>query len=95
VINHEPSLTLALDEDCRLQCRLSVETRTSAYQIRTGEFPEDQISVYVTARQYGSLKRQCTFVESLERLAEICHQMIDDHVIENVLSPLKHTIACS
>ncbi len=95
VINHEPSLTIALDEDCRLQCRLSVETRTNAYQIRTGEYPEDQISVYVTARQYGSLKPDCTFVQTLERLAEICQEMIERHVVENVLGPLKRTIACS
>src|SRR5262249_24674742 len=52
VINFEPSLTMALDEDCRIQCRMSVESRTNAYQIRTGEFPEDQLSVFVTARQY-------------------------------------------
>src|SRR5262249_23301292 len=35
VINFEPSLMLALDETCRLQCRLNIETRTNAYQIRT------------------------------------------------------------
>jgi len=39
VINYEPSLMLALDDACRLQCRLSIETRTNAYQIRTGQFP--------------------------------------------------------
>ncbi len=55
VINYEPTITLALDEDCRMQCRLSIETRTNAYQIRTGEFPEEQLSVYVTARRYGGL----------------------------------------
>lgn len=32
VINYEPSLMLSLDEGCRLQCRLSIETRTNAYQ---------------------------------------------------------------
>ena len=43
---------LALDDGCRLQCRLSIETRTNAYQIRTGQFPEAPISVYFTVRQY-------------------------------------------
>ena len=55
VINFEPSLTLALDESCRLQCRLSIETRTNAYQVRTGEFADDQISVYFTVRQYWGI----------------------------------------
>ena len=93
VINHDPSLTVALDEDCRLQLRLSVETRTNAYQIRVGDFPEEQLSVYVTARQYGSLGRDKTFVETLGRLADVCNEMIETHVIEQVLNPLARTIA--
>ena len=52
VINFEPSLTLALDESCQLQCRLAIETRTNAFQVRTGEYADDQISVYFTVRQY-------------------------------------------
>ena len=93
VINYEPSLTVALDEECRIQCRLSIETRTSAYQVRTGEFSEDQISVYVTARQYGSLSPDRTYSETLDRLSQICHEMIESHVIEHVLRPLARTIS--
>ena len=93
MINHEPSLTVALDEDCRVQFRLSVETRTNAYQVRTGDYPEEQLSVYATARQYGSLGAEKTFVETLERLTEICHEMLDNHVIEHVLHPLARTIS--
>ena len=62
VINYEPSVTIAVDPDCRLQLRISVETRTNAYQVRMGEYPEEQLSVYVTARQYGSLDPDKTFV---------------------------------
>ena len=93
VVNAEPTLTLALDEECRLQCRLSLETRTNAYQIRTGEFPEEQLSVYVTARQYGSLGPQHNFAETLERLAQVCHDVLENHVVEHVLRPLARTIA--
>ncbi|MBN2474873.1 MAG: hypothetical protein JXB62_09725 [Pirellulales bacterium] len=93
MINYEPSLTIALDEECRQQFRLSVETRTNAYQVRTGDYPEEQLSVYATARQYGSLGAEKTFVETLERLTKVCHEMIDSHVIENVLHPLARTIA--
>jgi hypothetical protein len=93
VINYEPSVTLALDEDCRTQVRLSIETRTNAFQVRTGEYPEDQLSVYVTARQYGSLDPDTTFVQSLENLAQICREMVDNYVIDQVLKPLARTIA--
>jgi len=93
VINYEPSLTLAIDEECRTQCRLSVETRTNAYQVRTGDFPEEQLSVYLTARQYGSLGSETTFVHTVDRLSEICREMVDSYVIENVLQPLARAIA--
>lgn len=93
IINYEPSFTFALDSDCRLQCRLSIETRTNAYQVRTGEYPEDQVSVYLTARQYGSLSPDMTFVSTLERLASICYEMVDSYVIDGVLRPLARTIA--
>ena len=84
---------VALDEECRLQCRLSVEARTNAYQIRMGEYPEEQISVYVTARQYGSLSPATTFVQTLDRLSQVCQEMLENHVIEQILQPLQRTIA--
>lgn len=93
VINYEPSITLALDEECRLQCRLSIETRTNAYQVRTGDYPEEQLSVYLTARQYGSLGPDTTFVAAVSRLSEICFEMVDNYVVENVLRPLARAIA--
>ena len=93
VISHEPSLTVALDDQCRAQFRLSVETRTNAYQVRTGEFPEEQLSVYVTARQYGSLKADRTYTETLEKLVTVCQDMLENHVIDHVLRPLARTIA--
>ena len=93
VINYEPSVTLALDEDCRTQIRVSVENRTTAYQARTGDFPEEQLSVYLTARQYGSLGPEVTFVKALENLSRVCHEYVDEYVIDQVLRPLQRAIA--
>jgi hypothetical protein len=93
VINYEPSLTMALDEDCRVQVRVSTETRTNAFQVRTGEFAEEQLSVYVTARQYGSLDPDTTFVEALDRLVRLARDVVDSSVVEQILRPLARTIA--
>ena len=93
VISHEPMITVALDAECRLQFRVSVETRTNAYQVRTSDFPEEQLSVYVTARQYGSLGPDHTYAETMDRLNEVCSEMLESHVIEHVLRPLARTIA--
>ncbi|MCA9206068.1 MAG: hypothetical protein KDA59_23615 [Planctomycetales bacterium] len=93
VVANEPSIQLAFDPDCRVQCRVSFETRTSAYHIRTGEFPEEQLSVYLTARRYGSLEPGETYQEVMQHLAGLCQSLIDNYVAENVLLPLQQTIA--
>jgi hypothetical protein len=93
VLSHEPSIQLALDSDCRTQCRLSIETRTNAYHVRTGEYPEDQISVYFTVRRYGSLDAHESYVAAMARLAELCRELVEGYVVDNVLRPLAQTIA--
>jgi len=93
VINFEPSVMLSLDENCRLQCRLSVETRTNAYQIRTGQFPEAPISVYFTVRQYWGRQPAKTFGESYHHQRKVCQELVDNHVIPAVIRPLAQAIA--
>ncbi len=93
VMNYEPSITLALDEECRTQLRLSVETRTTAFHIRTGEFPEEQLSVYITARQYGSLPPDTTYVQAMDRLFNTASEIVDSYVVDQVLQPLARAIA--
>lgn len=92
-VAYEPAIQLSLDEDCRVQCRLSVETRTTAYHVRTGTYPEEQISVYVTARQYGSLRDGETFEGVVKKLDGICQEFIDNCVMDQVLRPLQQTIS--
>jgi hypothetical protein len=93
IVSCEPTITLALDDDCRMQCRLNIENRTNAYQIRTGEFPEEQLSVYVTARRYGGLPAGSSYVEMIDTLKNVCCEMVDNYVAENVLQPLARAIA--
>jgi hypothetical protein len=84
---------LALEENCRLQCRLSIETRTNAYQIRTGSFPESPISVYFTIRQYWGKQPFKTFGESYENQRRIAQELVESHVLPNVITPLSRAIS--
>jgi hypothetical protein len=92
-IGNEPALTLSLDPECRLQCRVNVETRTNAYQIRTGDFQEEQVSVYVTARQYGSLGRDTTYVAMVDKLARLAQDVVEGYVVGSLLEPLARAIS--
>jgi hypothetical protein len=93
ILAHEPSIQFALDEECRTQCRLSIEPRTSAYHLRVKEFPEEQLSVYFTARRYGSLDGEETYVSAMNKLADICTEVVDGYIVEQVLRPLQQAIA--
>jgi hypothetical protein len=93
VINYEPSLMLALDEQCRVQCRLSIETRTNAFQVRTGQFPEAPISVYFTVRQYWGRQPFKNFMDSYRIQRKTAQELVDNHIIPAVVRPLAQAIA--
>ena len=92
-LNFEPSLSMALTDDCRRQARLLIETRTNAYQVRRDDYPEEAISVYFKILQYGSLPHDGSFIETLNELRNDCERLLETHIIEQVLRPLQQTIS--
>ncbi|SFI64042.1 hypothetical protein [Planctomicrobium piriforme] len=92
-LKFEPSLTMLLGSDCRRQCRLQIETRTNAYQVRRNEYPEDLISVYFSLRQYRSLPHSGSFQATLHELRADAERLLQAHVIDQVLRPLAQAIA--
>lgn len=92
-LNFEPNLTISLSDDCRRQCRLMIETRTNAYQVRRHDFPEEPISVYFTLRQYGSLPHDGSYEQTLNELREDCERLLEQHVVDQILRPLAQAIS--
>jgi hypothetical protein len=93
VLEYKPLITLALEDGCRLQCLLSVETRTNTYQVRTGQYPETPISVFFTVRQYWGRQGSMSLAESYRTQRQTAQEMVERHVIPAVLKPLSETIA--
>lgn len=93
LLSYEPAIQFALDDDCRTQCRVSFESRSSAYQVRTGEFGDDQISVYMTVRRYDSLGPDETYAGEFDRLAGLCRDLVDGYLVTNILRPLQQAIS--
>ena len=91
-VAYEPHIQFSIDEDCRTQLRVSVETRTSAYHVKTGDFPQEQLSVYVTARRYGSLSVDGGFVSVVQQLDELCQEVVHSHVAGELLKPIQRAI---
>ncbi|MDA9840224.1 hypothetical protein N9C08_00165 [Rubripirellula sp.] len=93
LLSFEPSLQFSLDEDCRTQCRVSFETRTTAYQVRTGDFGEEPLSVYLTIRRYDSLDANENYADELIRLSAFGRDLVDDYLVPNILRPLQQAIS--
>ena len=92
-VDFQPTVTVALSEDCRLQARLDVVTRTNSYQVRTGDYSDEVISVYLIVRRYWGDRpkepMQKLFVQMAERAEELC----DKYIIPRVLRPISSAIA--
>ena len=78
---------MALDESCRLQARLSIETRTNAFQVRTGEFDDDQISVYFTIRQYWGNGPDRSFLDSFPHQRQVGEEIVRNQVVPRIVQP--------
>ncbi len=93
VLHYEPSMVIALDEKCRLQARLWIESRTNTFQVQSGNYPEAPISVYFMVNQVWGSSAPATFVESYYRQRKMAQDLVDSYVIPNILRPLHQTIS--
>ena len=93
VLHYQPTMMLALDEGCQLQARLSIETRTNAYQVRTNSFPETPVTVYFTVRQFWGKQPYKTFAESYHNQRRVLDELVDSYVVPQVISPLAKAIS--
>lgn len=92
-VDFQPTVTVALSEDCRLQARIDVVTRTNSYQVRTGDYSDDCISVYLILRRYWGDRPKEPMEELLEQMAERADQLCQTHIIPKVLRPISSAIA--
>lgn len=92
-VDVQPSVAVSLSEDCRLQARVEVLTRTDNYQVRTGDYNEDEISVYLTVRRYWGDRpkepMENIFADMFERGDALCSK----RVVPKILRPISDAIA--
>lgn len=91
----EPSLVISLDDDCDLQARLSLETRCNHYQVRTGQYDDEPISVYFAVRSYPPAGKVSDLVESFARQCEQCEDLSARIVVPHIVQPIVAAIAAS
>ncbi|MCP4375734.1 MAG: hypothetical protein GY794_06110 [bacterium] len=94
-IECQPCMVIALDENCYLQARVSIETRSSDYQVRTGRYEHEPISIYLTIRRLPTPGKIMKMNESLTEQCTICEDICRRIVIPQILQPIAVAIASS
>jgi hypothetical protein len=92
-VDFQPTVTVALSDDCRLQARIDVVTRTNSYQVRTGDYSDDVISVYLILRRYWGDRPKQPLPQLLIEMAERAENLCTNLVVPRVLKPISSAIA--
>ncbi len=94
VIDHSPSIVVALSEDCRTQARISVESRTSIFDPdKPPQTLEEAISLSFTIRQYRTGMGKFDTIESFDRQCMLADELMADKILPNFVHPLINVIA--
>ena len=92
-VDFQPTVTVALSDDCRLQARIDIVTRTNSYQVRTGDYAEDCISVYLILRRYWGDRPRDPMEKMLSDMADRAEALCHSHILPKVIKPISAAIA--
>ena len=89
-----PMVTIALEDDNKLQARIAVESRTTLSS-QNGESgrTNEPISLYFTVRRYPRADEKFDATASLRQLSSVAEDMMIDEIIPNFVKPLSGAIA--
>lgn len=89
----QPYFGIALTPECDLQAHLEIKSRSSSYEIRTGEYDPQPLSIYLTVRRYWSFTQATDLTAVQAELVRHAHELAKDHVVPLVVNPLAQAIA--
>jgi hypothetical protein len=92
-VDFQPTLTVALSDDCRLQARIDVITRTNSYQVRTGDYSDDVISVYLVLRRFWGDRPKVSMQKLADEMAERADDLCTRCIVPKIIKPISAAIA--
>lgn len=93
-VNCCPSVIIALTQDRRLQARIAVESRSTAFDVRSEKFKtDDPISLYFTVRRYPQPQPGFDTIAAYKEQCRIAEELMFDKILPNFVQPLNSAIA--
>ncbi|MBK8269709.1 MAG: hypothetical protein IPK83_16015 [Planctomycetes bacterium] len=92
-IDMQPFLGVALSENCDTQAYVEIKSRTSTFEVRTGQFETQPLSVFLTVRRFFGLSEGESLLGVHRELTEIGADWAAERVVPMVIQPLAQAIA--
>jgi hypothetical protein len=92
-IDCQPYFGIALSPACDVQAYVEVKGRTSTYELRTGEFEPQMLSVQLTVRRYWGFSPAIELAQALDELMDAADELATRRVVPLVVNPLAQAIA--
>lgn len=93
VIECQPSFGVTLSEDCSVQGYIDVKSRTNTYEVRTGDYGAQALSVYLTVRRYWTRGGLADLARLHHELLASGDELVNERVLPHVVQPLAAAIA--
>jgi hypothetical protein len=93
IIDVQPYFGIALTPQCDLQAYVEVKSRTTTYEVRSGSFETQPISVMFTVRKYWGVDRPASAVDALRALFDTADELATDTIVPTFVNPLAAAIA--
>ncbi len=93
VIDAQPYFGIALTPECDLQAYIEVKSRTTTFEIRSGSYEAEPITVCLTARKYWAVTEPTSLEGTLGSLFDVADELADEKVVPNFVNPLAAAIA--
>jgi len=93
IIDCQPFFGVALNDDCDLQAFVEIKGRSSTYEVRTGQYDPQPLSVYLTIRNYLNAEADLNLADVFEHLCDTADELAGEKVVPLVVNPLAQAIA--
>ena len=92
-IDMQPFMGVSLSESCDTQAYIEIKSRTSTFEVRTGQFESQPLSVFLTIRRFFGFNEGESLVSIHRDLTELGMDWASERVVPMVIQPLAQAIA--
>lgn len=92
-IDAQPFLGFSLSDACDLQAYIEIKSRTSTFEVRTGQYEPQPLSVFLTIRRFFGFIEKESLVDVHREMTDLAMEWAVERVVPLIIQPLAHAIA--